>query len=225
MRTRQEVDRVMALRAEGLNACEIGRRTGIPRGTVRDWLAGRIPDFGSPDNPRGSCPVCRADAPRLPQAAYTYLLGLYLGDGCLSAHPRGAYKLRISCANAYPELMRRCEQAITEVLPNKVGRVRAVGCAELYAFSKHWICLFPPARARAQARAEDRAHGVAAGADRPRPEPAARGAAPLRRRPCRRRVNGAPYPRYHFSNRSADIQAIFGQSCDALGSSGGRTIG
>jgi hypothetical protein len=32
MRTKQEVDRVLALRAEGLNGCEIARCTGIPRG-------------------------------------------------------------------------------------------------------------------------------------------------------------------------------------------------
>jgi hypothetical protein len=26
-----------------------------------------------------------------------------------------------------------------------------------------------------------------------------------------------PYPRYHFSNRSADIRGIFGEACDAIG--------
>jgi hypothetical protein len=30
-------------------------------------------------------------------------------------------------------------------------------------------------------------------------------------------VNGTPYPRYHFSNESPDIRAIFGRACDALG--------
>jgi len=30
-------------------------------------------------------------------------------------------------------------------------------------------------------------------------------------------VKGTPYPRYHFSNSSADIKAIFGGACDALG--------
>lgn len=217
MRTRQEVDRVMALRAEGLNAGEIGRLTGIPRGTVRDWLAGRTPEFGPPDNPRRSCPVCRADPLSLPRAAYTYLLGLYLGDGCLSTHPRGVYKLRISCADAYPELMRRCEQAITEVLPNKVGRVERVGCTELYAFSKHWICLFPQ---HGPGRKHERTIELTAWQqeliDRD-PRPLLAGL--LHSDGCRvdNWVNGAPYPRYHFSNRSADIQAIFGRACDALG--------
>ena len=53
---------------------------------------------------------------------YTYLLGLYLGDGCLAEHPRGVYRLRIACANAYPGLVRQCEQAITQVLPVKGQR-------------------------------------------------------------------------------------------------------
>jgi hypothetical protein len=43
MRSRQEVDRVLALAAEGLNHCEIGRQTGIPRATVRDWINGKAP--------------------------------------------------------------------------------------------------------------------------------------------------------------------------------------
>jgi hypothetical protein len=38
-------------------------------------------------------------------------------------------------------------------------------------------------------------------------------------------VNGTPYPRYHFSNVSADIRGIFGLACDQLGSSGAQTTG
>ena len=34
--------------------------------------------------------------------AYTYLLGLYLGDGCLTPCPRDVFKLRIACAERYP---------------------------------------------------------------------------------------------------------------------------
>ena len=30
-------------------------------------------------------------------------------------------------------------------------------------------------------------------------------------------VNGTPYPRYHFTNVSADIRGIFGRACDQLG--------
>src|SRR6266511_963725 len=51
--TRQEVDQVLALRAEGLNGCEIARRTGIPRGTVKGWLTGHAPDFDGPVKAHG----------------------------------------------------------------------------------------------------------------------------------------------------------------------------
>ena len=87
--------------------------------------------------------MCRGDPLTLPQSSYTYLLGLYLGDGFIASHARGVYRLRIYCANAYPELIRRCESAMGEVIATKVSRVACVGCTEVAAFSKHWPCLFP----------------------------------------------------------------------------------
>ena len=79
----------------------------------------------------------------LPQGAYTYLLGLYLGDGFISTHHRQVFRLRIVCANAYPGLIQRCESAMAEVLPNKVSRTPKIGCTEVASYSKHWPCLFP----------------------------------------------------------------------------------
>jgi hypothetical protein len=35
--------------------------------------------------------------------SYSYLLGLYLGDGCISRHPR-AWRLRIVLDDKYPKL-------------------------------------------------------------------------------------------------------------------------
>jgi hypothetical protein len=140
MRTREEVATVLELVRAGLNDCEIARRTGIPRGTIRCWRVGRRPNF---ERPGATCVVCAGTPDALPQAPYTYLLGLYLGDGCLTAFPRDVYKLRISCASRYPGLIQRCELAMTQVLPNKVGRVAGQGCFEVYSLSKHWICLFP----------------------------------------------------------------------------------
>jgi hypothetical protein len=61
---------------------------------------------------------------------YTYLLGLYLGDGYLVTFPRGVYKLRITCANRYRGLIRQCELAMGQVLPNKVNRVAGAQLGE-----------------------------------------------------------------------------------------------
>lgn len=148
---------------------------------------------------------------------YGYLLGLYLGDGCLSAGHRGSYRLRIVCCNQYPDLMDECVLAIMEVLHARVGLVARQGCTEIYSYSKHWPCLFPqhgpgPKHTRRivleawQQAIVDRF-----------PAPFLRGL--LHSDGCRvlNRVNGTAYPRYFFSNVSDDIRGLFGRACDRLG--------
>jgi hypothetical protein len=206
VRSREEVALVLVLELvrAGRNDCEIARATGIPRGTVWDWRKGRTPDFDrvrtrtSPNS--WVCAACRGDPLTLPQAPYTYLLGLYLGDGYIASHARGVYRLRIFCANAYPELIQRCEQAMGEIIATKVSRVNCQGCTEVASFSKHWPCLFP-----------QHGHG------RKHERSLIRGL--LHSDGCRvlNWVNGTPYPRYHFGNVSADICGIFGRACDQLG--------
>jgi Homeodomain-like domain len=221
MRSRVEVAAVLELVGAGWNDGEIARELGIPRGTVRDWRRGKTPDFDRVRTRLFSngwvCAVCRGDPLTLPQAQYTYLLGLYLGDGYIASHARGVYRLRICCANAYPELIERCEQAMGTIIATKVSRVRCIGCTEVASSSKHWPCLFPQ-------------HGPGKKHERKieltvwqqelvdqDPRPLIRGL--LHSDGCRvlNRVSGTPYPRYHFSNVSADIWGIFGRACDQLG--------
>jgi len=77
--------------------------------------------------------------------AYAYLLGLYLGDGCLSAHPRGTgYYLRIACADAWPGLIRLCREAITKVRPGTgVSSLQKEGYVIVTSYYRHWPHLFP----------------------------------------------------------------------------------
>jgi hypothetical protein len=219
MRSREEVALVLALAAKGRSATEIARAAGVPRGTVRDWMDGRTPDFDrmrlSPR--RRTCPVCAGRPRALPEEAYSYLLGLYLGDGCLSWHPRGVWHLRIACANRYPGLMSQCEAAMAKVLPVKVGRVRCQGYISVNSYSKHWICLFPQhGLGRKHERRIELVPWQQEIVDQD-PRPLIKGL--LHSDGCRvlNWVNGTPYPRYHFDNVSDDIRAIFGRACDQLG--------
>lgn len=214
MRSPDEVALVIHLSAEGLNQCEIARATGIPRGTLRMWLAGRIPDFPY------VCYLCAGRPDTLPRESYVYLLGLYLGDGCLSRGRKDVYKLRIACANAYPGLMQRCEDAMAAVIPRRVGRVVYNGCTEVYSHSKHWACLFPQhGPGMKHTRKIELADWQQALVDLD-PRPLVRGL--IHSDGCRvlNRAYGTdypPYPRYHFDNVSADIRKIFTDACDALG--------
>src|SRR5258708_3329271 len=101
-----EVDLVQALHREGLNQSEIARLTGIKRTTLGQWIRARR--SGAEVLPCrsvvldahhiGSCEL-RAG---LPHEQYAYLLGLYLGDGCISLMKKGVYALRIACCEEYP---------------------------------------------------------------------------------------------------------------------------
>jgi hypothetical protein len=134
----------IALMARGSSLRSISISTGINRSTLREWR--ERPERSV--NPRSMCPRC-ADRVTLPepQADYAYLLGLYLGDGCISragAKDKGVWKLRIMCADAWPGLIQECERAMRSIRPdNKVGIQQKPGCAEVYSYSRHWPCLFP----------------------------------------------------------------------------------
>lgn len=53
--------------------------------------------------------------------AYVYLLGLYLGDGCISRGARDVFRLRIALDKKYPRIIAECAAAMEAVVPwNKV---------------------------------------------------------------------------------------------------------
>ncbi len=211
---------------EGMNATEISRAIGIPRGTVRDWIAGRLPVIVRSSG--HSCPSCGESAhgfADLPHE-YVYLLGMYLGDGCISSHPRGVYRLRIVLDVRYPGIIEECVDAMTLVRPrNRVSRqLRGGGfetsspdsCVEVASYSKAWPCFFPQ-------------HGPGRKHNRPilltdwqdslveeHPELMLRGL--IHSDGCRFINTGTNWrhPRYTFSNASADIRRIFCRTCDML---------
>jgi hypothetical protein len=209
----------VAMLASGLTVSEVSRALGVARATLREWR--RTGGAYSPTAaPRAACPRERLD-PR----SYAHLLGLYLGDGSLSAHPRGVFALRIACDSRYVDLIEACERSMRAVVPNSVCHNAAPGCVQLTAYSKHWPCLFPQ-------------HGPGRKHDRPivleawqrqvveeHPGRFVRGL--FHSDGCRvtnrvsRQVAGErkqySYARYFFSNRSQDILGLCEWALDLLG--------
>jgi Homeodomain-like domain len=221
VRSTAELAEVAALVADGLNDCEISRRTGIPRTTIRDW---RNADFRESAKRRDAenFAIHTHDFAALPRS-YAYLLGLYLGDGCISRHPRDVHRLRIALDNRYPMIVGACQTAMAEVMPSSRASIqcRRDGCVEVYSCSKHWPCLFPqhgpgPKHKRRIALA-DWQHEICA----QQPELLVCGL--IHSDGCRsiNRIKGSgkvyEYPRYEFTNHSADIRHIFCHYLDALG--------
>jgi hypothetical protein len=203
----------------GLTISEVSRRTAVSRSTLHEWRTTRGA-FAPGVEAKARC--LRVD---LPAGPYAHLLGLYLGDGCLSLHARAVYNLRIACTAIYPRLIEECSESMAAVGRGRVWRVRAPGCVHVTASSKHWPCLFPQ-------------HGPGRKHERPiellpwqrqivqdHPGRFVRGL--FHSDGCRvinrvvRDVDGQrrryAYPRYFFSNHSADILGLAEWGLDLLG--------
>lgn len=138
---RQALDLV----AEGLADAEIARRLEVPRTTVRDWRAPRY--VARVPRPTSVCPRCWRSTPllRFTPADYCFLLGLYLGDGCISRMGR-TYRLRISLDSKYPAIMEEVRGVLERCFPhNPVGMqlADAGSCTILGVYSNHLPCLLP----------------------------------------------------------------------------------
>ncbi|MFC0597041.1 helix-turn-helix domain-containing protein [Streptomyces palmae] len=215
-------ERVLTLVGQGRSLNSISRETGISRSAIRDWTTRAEPVSRAAECQRCAAPPTLPDEP----AAYVYLLGLYLGDGCISSGRRGVYALRIACAAAWPGLVDACARAVRSVRPqNSVCFARSQGCVMVTSSSKHWPCLFPQ-------------HGPGKKHERPivlqpwqqelvdaHPWEFIRGL--VHSDGCRitnwtTRVVGGErkryeYPRYFFTNKSADIRQLYCAALDRVG--------
>jgi len=229
MHSRETVSEALRLAADGLNDCEIARRTGAARPTVREWRAGRLPNsfkskprlYGRPAGPGPTCSHCGSGEHGFDRlsTAYAYLLGLYLGDGCISRGARDVFRLRIALDMKYGGIVDECAAAMQAVVPwNKVHcQLTPKNYVEVHAYSKAWPCLFPqhgPGRKHErrivlnewQQELTDMV-----------PTLLLRGL--IHSDGCRfinTGRNGWRAPRYSFSNVSTDIKQLFCDTCDKL---------
>lgn len=208
MRSPAEDEIVQRLILDGMNNCAIARATGIPRTTVRDMRRRR-----RKTRVDSACPLC--GGAQISEPDYAYLLGLYLGDGCLSKHARDVYRLRISLDARQPGIVADCAGVMATVgCGRRVHRQLIGRCVVVGAYWKHWPCLFPQHGAGRKHRRRIELVSWQAEITRRYPDQLLRGL--IQSDGCRvlNRVNGKTYPRYHFSNRSLDILRIFCMACE-----------
>ena len=219
------VNQVLRMIADGVGDYEIARRTGVNRSTVRSWRrgGGRLtPRPGDLDR----CERCGAahGLDDLDHRAYAYLLGQYLGDGCIWQSARtGACYLRISCDAQYTGIIAECSGAIESVRGRGpyVRYHREKRLATLTSYWRAWPCLFPQ---HGPGRKHHRRIALAPWQQSivvEHPEPFLRALIDSDgwRGTNRVQVKGRDYeyPRYQFSNRSQEIKDIFTRTCDLLG--------
>jgi hypothetical protein len=150
--------------------------------------------------------------------AYSFLLGMYLGDGHIVAAKK-SYRLQVYMNARYPDRIERVVRAITTLLPDRtVALVRhSANAIAVSTYFGGWPWLFPqhgpgPKHARRIVLERWQKETVAW-----YPEAFLRGC--IESDGCRHRriVNGKNYPAYSFCNKSDDIRALFTDACDMVG--------
>jgi hypothetical protein len=209
---------VTALVGQGFNDCEISRLTDIPRSTIREWRhAERVMGAARRWRTDSDCPRC--GNAQVDGTSYAYLLGLYLGDGWTSAHPRGVYKHRIVMDARYPSIIEESSESMRRVRPSvdmKVGRARNPGCIDLCSLEALAVSVSSTGPGRKHRRKIQLDPWQVRIVDS-YPDQLLRGLIHSDGYRGTNYVNGRGYPRYQFSNRSKDIRGIFCRACDMYG--------
>ncbi|MFD3683436.1 transcriptional regulator [Nocardiopsis sp. NPDC058631] len=141
MHSREIVDETLRLKALGMTDHAIAAQCSVSVQALRHWRYGTRRAPHTTADRSFYCPVCANGD--VDPAAYSYLLGLYLGDGYIGHIRNGVDYLSIACSDTWPGLIEECAEAIPKVFPVKVFRVRRKGCTEVKGASKHWRCVFP----------------------------------------------------------------------------------
>ena len=205
---------VVALSAHGLSDREVAEKVGIPRRTVSDIRRGVHQDLPL-------CPRCwrRSRPVAFTPLRYAELLGLYLGDGCISRQGR-SWRLRIALDTKYPRVVARAQDLLRVTFSrHRVGAVFADegSTVVLHVYDSHLPCLFPQHGAGKKHLRRINLEGWQWACVEVAPWAFLRGC--LWSDGCRfvNRTGRYAYPSYDFSNRSCDILDLFAWTCDGVG--------
>lgn len=213
----------LAMMRRGIPNRLVAEELDVPRGTVGWWRHQDRKARGEGYEYPHGCPLHGEGA--LDDAPYSYLLGLYLGDGHIVRKPR-QNRLCVSCTLSWPGLTDRAEQAMRQVMPAaRTSRRRRDGCVEVMSYSAHRPCLFPQ---HGPGRKHERRIALEAwqqGIVDAYPWELIRGL--IHSDGCRvtnwttRTVAGKPkryeYPRYFFTNKSDDFRDLFTDTLRKVG--------
>ncbi|MFD4650529.1 helix-turn-helix domain-containing protein [Streptomyces sp. NPDC058441] len=213
----------VALMRQGIPNRTVAEQLNIPRGTVGWWRSEDRKARGVVYVQPTDCPVCISRA--FDEAAYAYLLGLYLSDGHIISKPK-QHHLSIFCNALQVGLIAAAEAAMRSVMPlPSVSRREKAGCTEVKSYTRHWICMFPQ---HGPGKKHDRRITLEPWQQKivdAHPWEFVRGL--VHSDGCRitnwttRLVGGErkryEYPRYFFTNVSDDIRQLFTDTLDKLG--------
>ncbi len=221
------IDRALQQFAAGSPTDAVSRETGVAARTLRRWRAEGRPRGRAPQRPVSAAPSRSEWFPPSPPI-YVYLLGLYLGDGYINP-PRYSRCLQLYLDARQPAIAAECTHALRATFPGtRVARYVRPGTESLRLSVLNPLVdlAFPQQGAGKKHEREILLVDWQQTACRRHPRALLRGM--IHSDGCRTenrfktllpsgRIAEYFYPRYFFSNLSADIRRIFCEPCELLG--------
>lgn len=211
MRSLEERKKILELKKGGLNNSEISRETRIPRCTVRDIV--RRGDVSQLAEEADSKSVqCEFESHH--RHHYSYILGLYLGDGYINREPR-CFKIRFFLDSKYPKIIKKCEESLSCLFPkNKVGLVDFTNYVVIQLYSKKLLDFFPQHGSGKKHERKIKLEKWQKEIIKNNPQDFLRGL--IHSDGCldKNIIKGKSYERFTFRNKSVDIINLFKKTCE-----------
>src|SRR3954462_8486913 len=125
--------RALAQLETGVSLRRIALQTGINRSTLREW---REREGAFAPGLQCPCPRCAGALPAL--RPYLYVLGQYLGDGCISTMGL-TWVLRVASCDSYPGIRAELAESSSARLAHPVHFVGAPGCTDVQCITQQWL--------------------------------------------------------------------------------------
>ena len=124
----------------GVNKSTLSNKYNIPRGTIKYWIDNRDTIFISKTSDKDISLII--EEIKNNKELYNYILGLYLGDGCISPQ-KMSYKLRITQDNKYPNSVNEIKNLLNSFFKNNVFVCIPKGCTVIAIYDKNLPLYFP----------------------------------------------------------------------------------
>ena len=144
VRPQSLVDSALRASDAGVPDAENAQLHGVAVKTIRRWRR-LYQRRGLPRGQRHTTVACpRCDGADLVGGAYAELLGWYLGDGHISKGRREVFNLHVYNDEKYARNNERIAELMSLVKPGGRPHARSMpGCTVITVSWKHWPCLFP----------------------------------------------------------------------------------
>lgn len=220
-----ELAQIKSLKDMGFAKCKVSNQLNISYSTVNYWWNRELDIFTEPDKcPEYirliSEPLTTIDTQY--QSTYSYVLGIYLGDGYINLHNKKyqVFKFRIFQDSKYPNLINEHISSLgllfKDCIPNVYLPHKNSNCRAITVYSKIIPILFPQWQGgRKDERLINLEHWQLSIIDK-FPHHFIKGL--IQSDGCRyiHRNNKYEYPKYNFTNSSTDIVTLFMRACNLI---------